>query len=60
MLFRAWLLTEAPSWLREAYLAHGEDFATWIADKPVMKAMVKAAMDTVVERYEAQMPKVAE
>ena len=60
MLFRAWLLTEAPVWLREAYAAHGEDFATWIADKPVMKAAVKAAMDIVVERYKAEMPTVAE
>jgi polysaccharide export outer membrane protein len=60
MLFRAWLLTEAPAWLREAYVAHGEDFAAWIADKPVVKAIVKAAMDQVVERYEAAMPKVAE
>ncbi len=60
MLFRAWLLTEAPSWLREAYMAHGEDFAAWIADKPVMKAAVKAAMDRVVERYEAEMPQAAD
>jgi polysaccharide export outer membrane protein len=60
LLFRAWLLTEAPAWLREAYLAHGEDFAAWIADKPVVKALVKAAMDRVVERYEADMPKAAE
>ena len=60
MLFRAWLLTDAPEVLRDAYIAHGEDFAAWIADKPVMKAAVKAAMDQVVERYEAEMPKVAD
>jgi polysaccharide export outer membrane protein len=60
MLFRAWLLTEAPDFLREAYAAHGEDFAAWIADKPVMKAAVKAAMDRVVERYEAEMPRAAD
>ena len=56
LLFRAWLLTEAPAWLREAYLAHGEEFAAWIHDKPVMKALVKSLMDQVVERYEAEMP----
>jgi polysaccharide export outer membrane protein len=60
LLFRAWLLTEAPDWLREAYAAHGEDFAAWIHDKPVMKAAVKALMDQVVERYKAEMPKLAE
>jgi polysaccharide biosynthesis/export protein len=60
LLFRAWLLTEAPAWLREAYLAHGEQFAAWIHDKPVVKAAVKALMDIVVERYEAEMPKAAD
>ena len=60
LLFRAWLLTEAPDWLREAYAAHGEDFAAWIHDKPVMKAAVKALMDQVVERYKAEMPKLAD
>ena len=60
LLFRAWLLTEAPDWLRETYLAHGEEFAAWIHDKPVMKAMVKALMDQVIEKYEAEMPTVAE
>lgn len=60
MLFRAWLLTEAPDFVREAYTAHGEEFATWIADKPVMKAALRVAMDMVIERYEAEMPRVAE
>jgi polysaccharide biosynthesis/export protein len=59
LLFRAWLLTEAPAWLRETYLAHGEQFAAWIHDKPVVKAAVKALMDIVVERYETEMPTVA-
>ncbi|MCE2725675.1 MAG: polysaccharide biosynthesis/export family protein [Planctomycetaceae bacterium] len=60
LLFRAWLLTEAPDWLREAYAAHGEEFAAWIQDKPVAKAAVKALMDQVIKKYEAEMPKVAE
>jgi polysaccharide export outer membrane protein len=60
LLFRAWMLTEAPAWLREAYVAHGEEFAAWIHDKPLVKAALKTLMDRVVERYEAQMPKVAE
>ena len=60
LLFRAWLLTEAPVWLRETYIAHGEDFAAWISDKPIVKAIVKAAMDQVVGQYEAAMPQMAE
>jgi polysaccharide export outer membrane protein len=60
MLFRAWLLTEAPDVVREAYAAHGEEFAAWIADKPVVKAALRVAMDAVIAKYEAEMPKVAE
>jgi polysaccharide export outer membrane protein len=60
LLFRAWLLTEAPDWLREAYAAHGEEFAAWIHDKPLAKAAVKALMDQAIKKYEAEMPKVAE
>jgi polysaccharide export outer membrane protein len=48
LLFRAWLLTEAPVWLRDAYGTHGEAFATWIHDKPVMKAIVRTMMDAVL------------
>jgi len=60
MLFRAWLLTEAPDVVREAYGAHGEEFAAWIADKPVVKAALRVAMDAVIAKYEAEMPRVAE
>jgi hypothetical protein len=60
MLFRAWLMTEAPDFLREAYAAHGEDFAAWIADKPVVKATLRVAMDAVIAKYEAEMPRVDE
>lgn len=60
MLFRAWLLTEAPDFVREAYAAHGEEFAAWIADKPVVKAALRVAMDAVIAKYEAEMPTVAE
>ena len=48
LLFRAWLLTEAPIWLRDAYGTHGESFAAWIHDKPVMKAIVRGLMDAVL------------
>jgi predicted phosphoadenosine phosphosulfate sulfurtransferase len=48
-LFRAWLLTEAPAWLREAYRAHGEQFAAWIHDKPVVKAVLRQFMDQAID-----------
>jgi hypothetical protein len=48
-IFRAWLLTEAPEWLYNLYREHGEEFAEYISDKPILKRIVKAAMDLVVE-----------
>jgi hypothetical protein len=48
-VFRAWLLTEAPEWLRNLYLEEGERFADFISDKPLLKRIVKTAMDLVVK-----------
>jgi hypothetical protein len=48
LLFRAWLLTEAPTWLRDLYAAHGEQFAAWIHDKPLVKTVVKCLMDRAI------------
>jgi len=52
LLFRAWLLTDAPDWLRDLYAAHGEDFAAWIHDKPLVKAAVRVLMDRAIADYE--------
>ncbi len=49
MVFRHWLFTEAPEWFRDLYLEEGERFAKFISDKPWLKAIVKKAMDIVVE-----------
>jgi len=48
-IFRAWLFTEAPEWFRDLYLEEGERFAGFISDKPVLKSIVKMAMDLVVK-----------
>jgi hypothetical protein len=49
MVFRQWLLTEAPEWLLDLYMQEGEHFAKFISDKPILKFLVKKAMDIVVE-----------
>lgn len=49
MVFRGWLLTEAPDWFRDLYLEEGERFAKFISDKPFLKSIVKMGMDIVVE-----------
>jgi len=52
MVFQAWMLTEAPSWLQVAYAAHGHDVAAWLHDKPLAKAAVRAAMEMAIAGYE--------
>jgi hypothetical protein len=47
--FRGWLQGDAPAWLREAYVAHGEEFAAWIHDKPLAKQAVRGLMDGVLD-----------
>jgi hypothetical protein len=49
MVFRQWLLTEAPDWFRDLYLEEGERFAAFISDKPVLKSIVKMGMDIIVK-----------
>jgi hypothetical protein len=48
LVFRSWLTTEAPHWLRDLYGMHGEAFAAWIHDRPAAKATVRIAMDSVL------------
>jgi hypothetical protein len=48
LVFRDWLLTDAPGWLCDAYIARGEAFAAWIHDKPVVKRGLRALMDRVI------------
>jgi hypothetical protein len=52
LLFRAWLMTQAPGWLRETYLAHGEEFAAWNHEKPVLKAGVRMLMEAAIAQYD--------
>jgi hypothetical protein len=48
MQFRQWLLTEAPPWFRNLYIAYGERFARWIAPYPVVKSVIRRWMDGVI------------
>jgi hypothetical protein len=50
LIFKRWMLDEAPQWFRSLYLAHGERFALWIANKPLLKRVIRAGMDLVVDR----------
>lgn len=48
ILFRDWLMTDSPQWLFDAYKNHGQRFALWIKDKPLVKWIVRAAMDVAI------------
>jgi hypothetical protein len=49
LIFRNWLLTEAPAWLREWYLENGEATAEWLKLHPWAKGPVRWLMNLVVE-----------
>jgi len=48
LLFRAWLLADAPTWLVDLYARHGETAAAWIHDKPAVKAALRVLMDRAI------------
>jgi hypothetical protein len=48
-VFRVWMRDDAPSWFNKLYLTHGEKYATFISDKPLLKWATKKLMDLVVE-----------
>jgi hypothetical protein len=49
LAFRDWITTDAPTWLHDLYGAHGEAFAAWLRDKPVVKSVLRSLMDRVIE-----------
>jgi hypothetical protein len=48
MVFREWLLHEAPAWFRSLYIRHGERFARWIETRRSIKALLRGLMDRIV------------
>ena len=48
-LFRTWLEYDAPKWFKKLYKKHGEQFAAFISDKPVLKYIVRKLMDSVIQ-----------
>jgi len=48
-IFRVWLQYDAPKWFEKLYTKHGEKYAKFISNKPVLKWATKKLMDLVVE-----------
>lgn len=50
MMFREWLLNDAPHWFRDLYVRHGRSFARWIAPHHGIKSVIRRWMDFVIAR----------
>ena len=50
MIFRAWLLEDAPAWFRRLYLRYGESVGNWLAGRDSARLLVRALMLPAVDR----------
>ena len=50
-LFRGWLMAEAPDWFANLYMKHGERFAEWVSDKPVIKWGIRKWMTRRINKF---------
>lgn len=46
--FRAWMYQDSPQWFFDLYKRHGEAFARWMHDKPLVKRIVRRLMEGVL------------
>ena len=47
--FREWLTQKAPRWFHDLYMKHGESFALFISDKPLLKLIVRTWMNSRIK-----------
>lgn len=52
--FRTWLFGEGPVWkqetiLQRTYMKHGQKFAKFISNKPLLKWAIRKLMDKVID-----------
>lgn len=53
LLFREWILNEAPAWFRNLYIKFGERFARFIHNKPVLKWIIREWMEFIISDRKA-------
>ena len=49
VVFFEWLEDESPRWFHEFYNKHGERFAKFISDKPMLKSAIRSLMNLVTK-----------
>ena len=54
LLFRNWMTNKAPKGLYNLYLNKGEEFAKYISNKPLIKKVVKLAMDMIIKNHKME------
>jgi hypothetical protein len=54
IVFRNWMFTKAPKWLYNLYGKHGEAFAEYISNKPLLKKAIKCIMDKVIQDHKME------
>jgi hypothetical protein len=54
IVFRNWMFSKAPKWLYNLYGKHGEAFAEFISNKPLLKKTIKCIMDKVVQNHKME------
>ena len=50
MIFRAWLIEDAPAWFRRLYIRHGEAFGGWLGARPRARGAVRRLMMPAIRR----------
>ena len=50
LIFRAWLLEDAPVWFRQLYIRHGEKIGNWLEGRDAVRRMVRAMMMPAITR----------
>lgn len=50
LIFRAWLLDDAPAWFRRFYICHGETVGAWLGRYACARAIARAVMMPAVRR----------
>ena len=50
LIFRAWLLEDAPVWFRRLYIRHGEAVGAWLAERTSARRVVRTLMMPAVNR----------
>jgi hypothetical protein len=50
LIFRDWLLEDAPRWFRRLYIRHGESVGAWVAVSAGARRIVRALMMPAVNR----------